>query len=244
MLMRATDFEFRHRFWFILSIFVLAFISYKFDHVNAAVALVKLFSGRSFDMDSLEARHRIQALFLVSAGLVFAAAWIRTWGSAYLRAEVVHDTRVHTERLLADGPFRYVRNPLYFGNLLMAAGIGLLSSRTGWFILTIGQTLFLRRLIGREEAALRETQGDAYRAYVAAVPRLWPSLATRVPPSGTEPRWLQAFLGEGWLWLLALDGLILAWSLNPPLYFHILWGCPAALLLRWVVLAWLRKRQG
>jgi protein-S-isoprenylcysteine O-methyltransferase Ste14 len=242
--MRATDFEFHHRFWFILLIYVVAFTSYHLDPVNASVALVKLVGGRGFDLDSLAARHWIQALFGVSAALVLASAWLRTWGSAYLRAEVVHDTRVRTERLVADGPFRHARNPLYFGNLLMAAGVGLLASRTGWFVLVIGQTLFVLRLMGREEAALLETQGDAYRAYFAAVPRLWPSLAPRVPVGGTHPRWLQAFLGEGWIWMFALDGFLFAWSLSLRLYYGLLWVCAAAYLLRWIVLRSLRRRKG
>ncbi len=105
--MRATDFEFRYRFWFITLIFSLAFSCYTFDHVNAAVALVKLLAGRGFDMNSLAARQGIQILFALSATLVIAAAWMRTWGSAYLRAEVVHDSALRTEKLVADGPFRY-----------------------------------------------------------------------------------------------------------------------------------------
>jgi protein-S-isoprenylcysteine O-methyltransferase Ste14 len=241
--MRATDFEFRHRFFFIVAIFALAFLTYKFDHVTAVVALGRLFAGRSLGMSSLAVRHGIQALIGVSATLVIAAAWVRTWGSAYLRAEVVQDTKVHTEKLVADGPFRYVRNPLYFGNLLMAAGIGLLSSRTGWFLLVIGNILFLRRLIGREEAALLETQGEGYGAYLAAVPRLWPSLVPRVPAGVTQPKWPQALLGEGWLWILGLDGLILAWKLNIHLYGRIGWLCAAAYFLRWLVLTWRRRRN-
>jgi protein-S-isoprenylcysteine O-methyltransferase Ste14 len=243
MLMRATNFEFRFRFWFIVSIYVVAFLSYRLDQVNASVALVKLLAGRGFDMNSLAARHAIQLVFGVSAALVLAGAWMRTWGGAYLRTVVVHDTKVRTERLVADGPFRYIRNPLYFGNLLMAAGIGWYASRTGFFALMIGQTLFVRRLIGREEAALLATQGDAYRAYQATVPRLWPSLRPCVSRGGTQPRWLQAFLGEAWIWLFGLDGVLFAWRLSVPLYYRLMWVCAAAYFLRWVVVKWLRRHS-
>jgi protein-S-isoprenylcysteine O-methyltransferase Ste14 len=241
--MRATDFEFRYRFWFISLIFGLAFSCYAFDHVNAAVALAKLLAGRGFDMNSLAARQRIQILFALSASLVIAAAWMRTWGSAYLRAEVVHDSALRTEQLVADGPFRYVRNPLYFGNLLLAAGVGLFTCRTGWFVLVIGQMLFLRRLIEREETVLREAQGEAYRAYLAAVPRLWPALRPHMPAGGTQPRWLQGFLGEGWMWILALDSLLFAWRLSLPLYYGVLWVSAAAYFLRWIVMRSLRRRN-
>ena len=66
---------------------------YRFDHLNAAEALARwIFTGRDPHLDSLAARHAIQGLFVLSAALVTAAAWIRTWGGAYLRAEVVFDT--------------------------------------------------------------------------------------------------------------------------------------------------------
>ncbi len=241
--MRATDFEFRHRFWFITLIYLLAFSCYRFDHQNASGALLKLLTDHGFAINSLTPRLGVQALLGISAALVIAAAWMRTWGSAYLRAEVVHDSKVRTERLVADGPFRHVRNPLYFGNLLMAAGIAMFSSRTGWFVLVVGQTLFIHRLIGREEAALRETQGEAYLAYLAVLPRLWPSLTPRVPAGGTKPKWVQGFLSEGWLWILGLDGAYLAWKLNTPLYYRILWASAAAYFLRGIVLARWRRHQ-
>ena len=243
MLTRATPFEFRHRFWFILSAFVLAFLSYRWDHVNTALALVKVVSGRALDLDSLVARHRLQAAFGISAALVSAAAWMRTWGSAYLRAEVVFDSKVHSERLVADGPFRHVRNPLYFGNVLLAAGIGLLTSRVGWFILVGGMSFFVRRLIGYEESALSATQGESYRAYFASVPRLWLSLTPRFPAGGTSPQWLKAFFGEAWMWYFSGAGVFLAATLDFREYNHIVWATPALLLLRWAVLARFRRRR-
>jgi hypothetical protein len=39
--MRGTDFEFRHRFWFILLIFLLAFSVYAFEPVNAVDLLLR-----------------------------------------------------------------------------------------------------------------------------------------------------------------------------------------------------------
>ena len=56
-------------------------------------------------------------VIVAGALLVFLAAGLRTWGAAYLRTEVVHDTAQHSEALVADGPFRYTRNPLYLASL-------------------------------------------------------------------------------------------------------------------------------
>src|SRR5271157_2404437 len=175
--MRATEIEFRYRFWFICLGYFLGFGLYRFDHLNVVEALVRwIFSSSGHHWNPLAARHALQGMFTLSAVIVTAAAWIRTWAGAYLRSEVVHDVELHTEKLVADGPYRHVRNPLYLGGLLIAAGLAMLASRTGAVVIILGESLIMLRLIGREEAALEQSQGEPYRAFLAAVPRLWPSL--------------------------------------------------------------------
>ena len=44
--MRATDFEFRYRFWLITAVFFIAFWCYRFDHVNAGAAIARLIEER------------------------------------------------------------------------------------------------------------------------------------------------------------------------------------------------------
>jgi len=90
---------------------------------------------------------------------------IRAWGAAYLRAEVVQDSRVRSERLVADGPFRYSRNPLYLGLLIGVFGAGPLFSRTGWVVQMSLALVFCYRLIRREEAELYLVQGDKFVTY-------------------------------------------------------------------------------
>ncbi|HMD32746.1 MAG TPA: isoprenylcysteine carboxylmethyltransferase family protein [Candidatus Acidoferrales bacterium] len=165
-------------------------------------------------MDSPQAIFYLRLMFAAGAVLVFLAALLRTWATAYLGAEVVHDASQHSEALVAEGPFRYMRNPLYLASLPMAAGIGLMASRTGWFFLVGGIWLFHYRLILREEAGLLESQGESYRAYLKAVPRFWPSLTPRVPSGGRRPRWGQAIAGEMFFWLLGAGQLCFALTLN------------------------------
>ena len=240
--MRATDFEFRHRFWFICLVYFVGFGSYNLDHVNSSVAVAQwLFRASDPGLKSLAARHALQAWFAGGATLVAAAAWIRTWGGAYLRTEVVHDAVVRTERLVADGPYRYVRNPLYVGNLLLATGMATLASRIGGVVLILGNLLIVLRLIGREEAAWAQSQGETYRAFLAAVPRLWPSLRPRLPTSGLQPKWTQAFLGEAWMWCFALNGFLFAWRVNSTLYYAFLWCSGGAYFLMWMALKRLRR---
>src|SRR6201987_3972866 len=125
---------------------------------------------------SVDADRFARAAIAIGALLVFLSAALRTWGAAYLQTSVVHDTAQHSEALVADGPFRYVRNPLYLANLPMAAGIGVLASRAGFIFLVLANWIFVYRLIVREEKALQQSQGESYRAYCETVLRFWPSL--------------------------------------------------------------------
>jgi len=206
--MRATDFEFRHRFWFIFPLFWAGFSAYWLDHKTVAGVLLRLFGS------SGESRSSLQAVFGVAALLVGIAALVRTWASAYLQSERVHDSNLRTEGVVADGPYRHLRNPLYLGNFFLALGMGLLMSRLGFLILVGGHAIFLLRLIGREESELLATQKESYRAYFDAVPRLWPALRPRVPASGLQPRWGQAFFGETFFWLLFAGTVYFAITLN------------------------------
>lgn len=106
--MQATLFEFRNRYWVILFVFTAAFLAYFIDHVNAGVAMVDWLSQR-FGFHATDNCYRLA--FAFGALLMVLAAFFRTWGTAYLQANVMRDSSVHAERLLADGPYRRVRIP-------------------------------------------------------------------------------------------------------------------------------------
>jgi protein-S-isoprenylcysteine O-methyltransferase Ste14 len=190
--MRATEFEFRYRSLLNLIQFWIAFQLYSVDHVNAVWGLVRWSNSRSSVI--------IHAVFGFGALLVGVAAATRTWAAAYLRSDVVHDPALHTEKLVADGPFRHVRNPLYLGTFLLCVGLGMLASRSGFVVLVGGAAVRILRLIGREEDALEKRQGAAFCEFCRRVPRLVPSWRPRVPAAGLKPQWRQAFRGEAFMW--------------------------------------------
>jgi protein-S-isoprenylcysteine O-methyltransferase Ste14 len=210
---RATKFEFEKRFWIISAIYFIAFFLSAFDHTPFIVALRHLIAP-SIVRDSAEAETFARIVIATGALLVFLAATIRTWGAAYLKSDVVHDSAQHSEALVADGPFRYTRNPLYLAGLPMAAGIAMLASRSGSIFLVLANWVFFYRLIFREEEALRQSQGESYRAYCRSVPRFWPSLQPRVPSGNLKPQWGQAFAGESFVWLFGFVELLIAATLN------------------------------
>lgn len=143
------------------------------------------------------------ALMAVMGICVTLAPVVRTWASAYLSASVVHDARLHSERLVADGPYRYTRNPLYLGTLLLAFAFGLMASRTGFVVIVAGISLITWLLVRTEEAGLLASQGERFQKYMAAVPRLWPSLRPQVARGGARPDWANGFRGELYMWLFA-----------------------------------------
>jgi hypothetical protein len=97
----------------------------------------------------------------------------------------------------------------------MAAGIGVLASRSGFIFLVLTNWIFVYRLISREEESLLKTQGESYRAYCRAVPRFWPTLKPRVPSGNLRPDWGQAFAGESFVWIFGLAELLVAITLRP-----------------------------
>jgi len=210
---RAARFEFEKRFWIISAIYFVAFFLSAFDHVPFIVAL-RHFVAPSIIRDSAEAETFARIVITIGALFVFLSAAIRTWGAAYLRTTVVHDTSQHSEALVADGPFRYTRNPLYLANLPMAIGIGLLASRSGFIFLVLANWIFVYRLIFREEEALRQSQGESYLSYCRSVPRFWPSLRSRVAAGNHRPQWGQAFGGESFVWLFGFAEALIAATLQ------------------------------
>jgi protein-S-isoprenylcysteine O-methyltransferase Ste14 len=196
---KATDTEFRFRFFVIAAIFFAAFSCYWIDGRNLTAFAARRIAGAAHLDEALVARLIFAGAALVAA----AAAALRTWAAAYLSAEVVGDPRLRTERLVADGPYRRVRNPLYLALLLQTSAFTTLMSAPGAAVALTGMTVFALRLVRREEDALLASQGDAYARYCAALPRFMPSLRPRLPPAGGAPRLAQAILSELFMWSMA-----------------------------------------
>ena len=225
--MRATEFEFRNRWWFFGAIFGISFSLFAVDHLPAGARLADYLAGVT-RASPPAVEHLV---FGVAAAIMLVAALLRTWGSAYLGRDVVHDGAVRSETLRADGPYRRVRNPLYLGNGLMALAMAAIAPAPGAALMVIGIPLFCLRLIGREEAALDAELGEPYRAFVRAVPRLWPSLRSRIPAGGGRPDWTNGLAAEAYFWSFALGAAGFAATLN------IVWlyaGFVASPLLSWL----------
>lgn len=147
------------------------------------------------------------ALPLALIGIGFA---LRVWGTSYLRGAVMRDAIVHSDRLIVAGPFRYTRNPLYLGNLFLAAAFGLLLPPPG-ILFSVGLMFAMGlTLIRAEEPELAAAHPHAFAHYARAVPRLLPRLtpARGVPSADVRPSWRGALVVESGLSLLFVAGLV------------------------------------
>ena len=121
--------------------------------------------------------------------------WVwRVWGSSYLSGEIVWSMDARAGSLNRAGPYRLTRNPLYFGNLLIALGIGAIGPPEATAIIVLGNFALDVLLIRHEEPALAAAFGVAYddyrRAVPALFPRLWPArdAAPEEPPARASLR--------------------------------------------------------
>lgn len=156
---------------------------------------------------------------VTSLAILFAAigAAFRVWGTAYTGAGVMTSGQMHSRSVIAAGPYRYVRNPLYLGSFVFELAIAILMSPIGAIVFLALRFLQMLRLILAEEASVAAQQGETYLAYKASVPRFIPSLTPRVPFSATNPHWLRAIAAEIYPEGMTLCFTVLAWRYDADL---------------------------
>ena len=231
--MGASKFEYRLRYPLHALIFVLGFWPFWEPWLGLTTKSTWLLLSATMARAGWLGFQAATMLLLVLA-IVFTAlgAWLRVWGSAYVGAGVVNSPAMHGQALLADGPYRRSRNPLYLGTLLHTVGIAVLMPPAG-AVFTIAAIWILQvRLAMAEEPFLEKQFGQAYRAYEQRVPRFLPSPKPLVEAAGQRPRWLQAFLGESYFVGVVITLAAFGWDFNAmPLLKGILISLGVSLVL-------------
>jgi hypothetical protein len=144
------------------------------------------------------ASFRIATPIVILFGALLAAIGmvLRVWGAAYLGYDVVHHENMQGGAVMAAGPYRYMRNPLYLGGWFMMAAISLLLTPSGALLMVMLIGIFYLRLVLGEEAFLGEKLGEPYRAYLREIPRILPRFRVELPSAEVKPQWLTAVLTE------------------------------------------------
>jgi protein-S-isoprenylcysteine O-methyltransferase Ste14 len=147
--------------------------------------------------------------FLIGFPLVILGEALRLWGVAYA-GEYTRARDVNIPELVTDGPYAFIRHPLYLGNFLLMLGFCVI----GWAwmpgMLLVALILFWIQyyfIIHLEESHLSETFGEEYIKYKAVVPMFLPfkgkfrphrdSLqSTDHSPESLQARWDMAWRNE------------------------------------------------
>ena len=120
---------------------------------------------------SFEARIGL-AVVLIVAGAALAISAERTFREVGTDAMPWRPSRT----LATIGVYARVRNPMYVGLALLVAGIGV-ALASDWTLVMLFAAAFVMHIgvVKREERYLAAKFGDAYRQYMASVPRYgWP----------------------------------------------------------------------
>jgi protein-S-isoprenylcysteine O-methyltransferase Ste14 len=121
-------------------------------------------------------QHKPQPQFIAwSLLLVLPGLWLRGYAAGYVKKN---------SELTITGPYAHVRNPLYLGSILIAAGFAVaLMSLPFAIALLVFFLLIYVPVIASEEAFLRDTFLE-FEWYCARVPRLIPRITPARAPDG------------------------------------------------------------
>lgn len=110
----------------------------------------------------------VLGIALVVLAFVLMLAAMRQFAAGRTSAKPWKPTRLILDR----GPFRFTRNPIYLGFVLLQAGIGIWQDRLAVLLFALPAAIVLDRVvIRREEAYLLRKFGAPYEEYRARVRR-------------------------------------------------------------------------
>jgi protein-S-isoprenylcysteine O-methyltransferase Ste14 len=154
------------------------------------------------------ANYRLAAL--AGCGVAFAGQCLRaaTIGLDYIRRGG-KNRQVYADRLVQGGLFAHCRNPLYVGNFMILAGVGIASNSILFLGLGIPFFAFAYwAIIAAEENYLRNKFGKEFDDYCSRVNRLIPDFSgIKQTLAGMRFNWRQLITkeyGSAYLWVAAV----------------------------------------
>jgi protein-S-isoprenylcysteine O-methyltransferase Ste14 len=121
--------------------------------------------------------HPTQQNLLIGFAIAFLGEVLRFWGVSICGSETRTTGNVGATHLVTEGPFSYVRNPLYVGNIMMYVGVGIMSNALMPYLQIVSFAYFVTQyqlIVSREEEHLRDVFAEEYQKYFENVPRFIP----------------------------------------------------------------------
>jgi len=126
------------------------------------------------------------ASILIGVAIVLAGEAIRFSGVSIAGSETRTTGTVGGTFLITSGPFAYIRNPLYVGNMLLYAGVGVMSMALFPWLLIVAVVWFYLQyylIVTKEEEYLAARFGGDYDHYRKNVGRFIPRLTKYESPN-------------------------------------------------------------
>ncbi|PJA97698.1 MAG: isoprenylcysteine carboxylmethyltransferase family protein [Ignavibacteriales bacterium CG_4_9_14_3_um_filter_30_11] len=115
---------------------------------------------------------------------------IRLWGVSWAGSETRTTGGVGGTFLIISGPFAFVRNPLYVGNILLYTGFGVMSLALFPYMQIFALLFFLFQyylIVREEESFLIIKFGKEFENYIKYVPRFFPRFTPYKPENVIQP---------------------------------------------------------
>lgn len=126
---------------------------------------------------------------------------IRFWGVSYAGSLTRVTGSVGAPEVVVAGPYAYVRNPLYIGNILMYCGVAVMANAlTPWLVLValVYFAIQYSLIVSLEEEFLEKEFGSVYLGYKKVVPGFFPRFNAYQHQAQERQRadWGEAFRSE------------------------------------------------
>ena len=146
-----------------------------------------------------QAHPTIQSI-LIGGVITLSGELTRFWGVAYA-GSLTRVTTVGAPEVMMSGPYAYVRNPLYVGNMLMYVGIGVMSNALLPWLPIVAAIFFMFQywmIVLLEEEFLEKEFGAGFLEYKKNVPRFIPHWSRYESPVQThqQPNWPESLRSE------------------------------------------------
>lgn len=177
--------------------------------------------------------------------LVIGYAYIKRGGK---------DRRVYADDLVDQGLYAHTRNPMYVGNLLILAGVGIVYGSLWIYLFVIPFFVYVYLAItAAEENYLQQKFGTEYADYMRRVNRFLPNLhGISDSLRGYRYDWKKALRKEYGTVFVTLCGLVLVniwklysvYGLNARQDEIMVWGFMLIPLILFYVVTWYLKKAG
>ena len=139
--------------------------------ISVILIIIFIILDNNFSAYTLDIDMNTSVLFsCIGFTFVVLGGFGRIWASLYLEG-------FKTKKLIKEGPYSMVRNPLYFFSLMLFLGMCFaIKSIAISVALLLVFVLFHVPTILNEEKVLLSTHDESYRAYYESTPRLLPNL--------------------------------------------------------------------